>query len=170
MSVAGADHRGPQSLAHNTKPQKRCRESIMKHLRCIKNTSIQSKNRRSGEEGFAILDALIAAALFGVFMMGVIGMLVQTGNTNTLARDVTEASSLAADVIERLASLPYEDPDLQNNTMTEPDTEDGKYSFAITTALDAVADNTMSIAVTVSWMDGGRAKNITINDIKVDFI
>jgi Tfp pilus assembly protein PilV len=142
----------------------------MKQLRVIQHTSIQSSSRRSGQEGFAILDALIAAALFGVFMMGVIGMLVQTSHTNTLARDVTEASSLAADVIERLASLPYDDPDLQNNTMTEPDTEDGKYSFAITTALDAVADNTMLIAVTVSWMNRGRVKNITINDIKVDFI
>lgn len=142
----------------------------MKHLRIIQNISIQANNRRSGEEGFAILDALIAAALFGVFMMGVVGMLVQTSKTNTLARDVTEASSLAADVIERLASLPYDDTNLQNNTMTEPDTEDGKYSFTISTALDAVADNTMLIAVTVSWMNRGRVKNITINDIKVDFI
>lgn len=142
----------------------------MKHLRSIQNASIQSKNRRSGEAGFALLDALIAAALFGICMMGVIGMLVQTSNTNTLARDVTEASSLAADVIERLASLPYNNPDLQNNTATEPDTEDGKYSFAIATAPDAIADNTMSIAVTVSWMNRGRIKNITIHDIKVDFI
>lgn len=142
----------------------------MKHLRPIQKEGIQSKHRRSGEEGFAILDALIAAALFGICMMGVVGMLVQTSNTNTLARDVTEASSLAADVIERLASLPYDDPDLQGNTMTEPDTEDGKYSFAITTALDAVVDRTMSIAVTVSWMNRGRVKNITIHDIKVDFI
>lgn len=142
----------------------------MKHLSSIQNAAIQSKNRRSGEEGFAILDALIAAALFGICMMGVVSMLVQTSNTNTLARDVTEASSLAADVIERLASLPYDHPDLQNNTMTEPDTEDGKYSFAITSALDQVVDHTMSIAVTVSWKNRGRVKNITIHDIKVDYI
>jgi Tfp pilus assembly protein PilV len=142
----------------------------MKHLRIIQPTNVPSSIRRSGEEGFALLDALIAAALFGICMMGVIGMLVHTSNTNTLARDVTEASSLAADVIERLASLPYDDADLQNNTMTEPDTEDGKYSFAIATAQDAVADNTMSIAVTVSWMHRGRTKNVTVNDIKVDFI
>lgn len=142
----------------------------MKHLTSIQNAAIRSENRRCGDAGFAILDALIAAALFSVVMMGVIGMLLQTSKTNTLARDVTEASSLAADVIERLASLPYDDPDLQNNTVTEPDTEDGKYSFAITTALDAIADNTMLIAVTVSWTNRGRVKNVTINDIKVDFI
>jgi Tfp pilus assembly protein PilV len=142
----------------------------MKHLKIIQYTNAPSNIRRSGEQGFAVLDALIAAALFGICMMGVIGMLVHTSNTNMLARDVTEASSLAADVIERLASLPYDDSDLQNNTMTEPDTEDGKYSFAITTALDAVADNTMSIAVTVSWLHHGRIKNVTVNDTKVDYI
>lgn len=142
----------------------------MKHLRFFHNASTPSRNHRSGEEGFAVLDALIAAALFGVFMMGVIGMLIQSSNTNILAREVTEASSLAADVVERLASLPYDDPELQGNSKKEPDTEDGKYSFIIDAVVDEVVDHTMSIAVTVNWMHRGRAKSVTINDIKVDFI
>jgi Tfp pilus assembly protein PilV len=142
----------------------------MKHLSSRHKAVIRPKTNKTGEEGFAILDALIAAALFGVFMMAVVSMMMHTSHTNRLARDVTEASSLAAGVIERLASLPYDDPNLQNNTVAEPDSEDGRFSFAVTTSLDSIADNTMSIAVTVSWVSQGRTRNVTINDIKVDYI
>lgn len=127
-------------------------------------------NRTGGEDGFTILEALIASALFGVFMMAIVSLVVGSTNTNRLARDVTEASALASDVIEQLASLPYENPDLQNNTVNWPDTEDGKYSFAITTSLDAIIDHTMSVAVTVTWKDRNRTRNVTINDILIDFI
>jgi type II secretory pathway pseudopilin PulG len=141
-------------------------------------TFLQNKNRRSpvlanrtgGEDGFALIEALIASALFGVVMMGIVSMMVGSTNANRLARDVTEASALASDVIEQLASLKYENDDLQNNTVAWPDTEDGKYTFTVTTSPDAIVDNTMSIAVTVSWQDRGRTRNVTINDIIVDFI
>jgi Tfp pilus assembly protein PilV len=142
----------------------------MKHLSSHHAIGIRPRINQTGEEGFVILDALIAAALFGVFMMAVISMLVNTSHTNNRARDVTEASSLAAGVAEQLASLAYDDDDLQKNQVSIPDSEDGRFSFAVTTSLDTVVDNTMYITVTVSWVSQGRTRNVTINDIKVDYI
>lgn len=142
----------------------------MKFLSFNNRCSLWLLKKTDGEEGFTLLEAMIAAAIFGIFMMAVISMLTGAINANKLARDVTEASALAADVVERLASLPYEDADLQNNTVSWPDTEDGKYSFAISTTQDAIVDHTMSVAVTVSWRDRGITRNVTINDIIVDFI
>lgn len=142
----------------------------MKHLSNHPKAGTRPKRNKTGEEGFVILETLIAAALFGVSMMAVISLMLHTSHTNLLARDATEASSLAAGVVEQLASLPYDDTDLQNNSVVIPDSEDGRFSYAVTTSLDAVVDNTMLITVTVSWVKQGRTRNVTFSDIKVDFI
>jgi Tfp pilus assembly protein PilV len=130
----------------------------------------QVRRLSAGQEGFSVIEAMLAAAIFGVFMMGVIGMLVGTFNTNNVSRDITEATARGADVIERLAKLPYFGGCLENNTCSEPDSQDGKYSYAINTIMDDLMDNTMSIAVTVSWRDRGRTRSVVINDIRADFI
>ena len=142
----------------------------MKHLSRHPKAGIRPTRTKTGEEGFVILETLIAAALFGVSMMAVISMMLHTSHTNVLARDATEASSLAAGVIEQLASLPYDDTDLQNNSVAIADSEDGRFSYAVTTSLDSVVDHTMFITVTVSWVSQGRTRNITMNDIKIDYI
>lgn len=117
-----------------------------------------------------ILEGLIAAAIFGIFMMGVMGMLVGTFNTNNVSRDITEATARGADVIERLAKLPYFGGCLETNTCAEPDSDDGRYSYTINTIMNDVMDNTMSVVVTVSWRYKGRTRSVVINDIRADII
>lgn len=121
-----------------------------------------------GDEGFAILEAMIAAATFGIFMLAVIGMLMQTYKTNNVSRDVTEATALAADEIETIQLKGYDNADLQNNTY--PSAQVDKYTINVATSLDTIIDHTMSVTVTVNWQDKGQARNVTINDILVDFI
>lgn len=142
----------------------------MKHLSSMHQFGKKLRRFTAGREGFSILEAMIAAAIFGIFMLGVVGMLVGTFNTNNVSRDMTEATARGADVIERLAKLPYFGGCLASNTCTEPDSDDGKYSYNINTIMNDIMDNTMSIAVTVSWRDRGRTRSVVINDIRADII
>jgi Tfp pilus assembly protein PilV len=142
----------------------------MKDLSSIHKPGKRVRHLGAGQEGFAIMEGMIAAAIFGIFMMGVISMLVGTFNTNNVSRDITEATARGADVIERLAKLPYLGGCLENNTCSEPDSQDGRYSYTINTIMNDIMDNTMSIAVTVSWRDRGRTRSVVINDIRADII
>lgn len=142
----------------------------MKHQSSIHKFNKKVRHLTAGQEGFMILEGLIAAAIFGIFMMGVMGMLVGTFNTNNVSRDITEATARGADVIERLAKLPYFGGCLETNTCTEPESDDGRYSYTINTIMNDVMDNTMSVAVTVSWRYKGRTRSVVINDIRADII
>jgi prepilin-type N-terminal cleavage/methylation domain-containing protein len=126
-------------------------------------------NVKGNAKGFALVEVLIASAIFGIFMTAIVSMTVAAVKTNDLARDITEATSLASDVIERISLLDYDDAQLQGNSLTEPEAMDGKYSFAINTAKDAVLDNTMLITVTVNWKFRGIPKKVVITDIRIAF-
>jgi type II secretory pathway pseudopilin PulG len=142
----------------------------MKYLSSIDKCGKKIRQLTAGQEGFTILEGMVAAAIFGICMMSVVGMLVGTFNTNNVSRDVTEATARGADVIERIARLDYFDNRLQTNTFTLPDSDDGKYSYAVNITLNDIMDNTMSIAVAVSWRDRGRTRSVVINDIRADII
>jgi Tfp pilus assembly protein PilV len=142
----------------------------MKELSSIHKLGNKVRQLSAGQEGFAILEGMIAAAIFGIFMLAVVGMLMGTFNTNNVSRDITEATARGADVVERLAKLPYLNGCLEDNTCVEPDSDDGKYSYTINTIMNDIMDNTMSIAVTVSWRDRGRTRSVVINDIRADII
>jgi type II secretory pathway pseudopilin PulG len=142
----------------------------MKYLSSIDKSGKKIRQLTAGQEGFTILEGMVAAAIFGICMMSVVGMLVGTFNTNNVSRDVTEATARGADVIERIARLDYFDNRLQTNTFTLPDSDDGKYSYAVNITLNDIMDNTMSIAVAVSWRDRGRTRSVVINDIRADII
>lgn len=140
----------------------------MKQRLLLHKLSHTLRKRSADQEGFAILEAMIAAATFGIFMLAVIGMLMQTYKTNNVSRDVTEATAFAADQIETIQLKGYDNVDLQNNTY--PSAQVDKYTVNVATNLDAVIDHTMTVTVTVSWQDKGRTRNVIINDILVDFI
>ncbi len=136
----------------------------------MKIFSGQSRKITDNENGFMIIEGLIAIAVFTLVMTYITAMIVGSVRSNDLGRDITEATSLGADVVERISLLPYHDPNLQNNTYTEPDAMNGKYNFAINTVTDAVLENTMLITVTVNWRYRGENRRVIITDIKVDYV
>lgn len=142
----------------------------MKYLSSIHKSGKKIRQLTAGQEGFTILEGLVASAIFGICMMGVVGMLVGTFNTNNVSRDMTEATARGAEVVERIARMDYFDDRLQDNTFAVPDSDDGKYSYAVNIRLNDIMDNTMSIDVTVSWRDRARTRSVVINDIRADII
>ncbi|MGD8345107.1 MAG: type IV pilus modification protein PilV [Desulfobacterales bacterium] len=79
-------------------------------------TSIQPAKRLTGghretsTRGFTLIEVLIAMAIFAIGILAVTTMQMRSINQNASARLQTEATTLAADWMEQLLALPYDDP------------------------------------------------------------
>jgi len=100
------------------------------------------------QKGFTLVEVMIGMAIFviGYLAVGSMQMLAIRGNTN--ARQITEAATLAADQLETLIVLPYDnidsgDPVIQGAYTVNWQVEDGPLP------------NTKLITVTVSWQHRG---------------
>jgi len=118
---------------------------------------------KRGQQGFTLIEVLIALAIFSVGMLAVGAMQITSTNSNASARIHTEEYTWVVDQIERLTALSYDDDDL------DPDEDhsvvQGPYTVSWTVVDDAPVVGAKRIAVTA---DGShrRARPITIEFIK----
>lgn len=66
--------------------------------------------RPDNARGFTLIEVLIGMAIFAIGILAVTTMQMRSINQNASARLQTEATTLAADWMERLMALPYDDP------------------------------------------------------------
>jgi Tfp pilus assembly protein PilV len=135
----------------------------------LMNTDGSMKNqKKTGQEGFTILEALVAIAVFTVAMVGIFSMQTTSVTTNDLARGVTDQSAMAAEVMERLIALPYDDADLTNGSIPPPQKQ-GRYTISWTVAEDDMIANTKTITATVTWIERGLQKTINLTYVKAKY-
>ena len=72
------------------------------------------KNQR----GFTLIELLIALVIFAVGILGVATMQITSIQGNSKGRQISEASNVAADRLERFVSLAYDDPALDDGAGT----------------------------------------------------
>ena len=126
-------------------------------------TGRMKKLKINQPEGFAIIEALVAMAIFAIVMLAVITMQTKAVQTNDIARGVTEQTALAAEQMERLVALPFTHPDLTGNH-TAP--AQGRYTIAWTVAGNAMIDNTKTITITVTWQEASLQKSVNLTFIR----
>jgi len=124
------------------------------------------KNKALGEQGFTLLEVLIAVVILAVGLLAIGQMQIIAIRFNYQGRDTTQAITLATDQLECLKSLPFDHADLADTTTdnnsdlsntgtidhADPNNPvDGKY-----TRIWNVADNSdiKSVMVVVSWLSG----------------
>jgi type IV pilus modification protein PilV len=69
--------------------------------------------------GFTLIEVLIAISIFAIGILAIAGMQIKSINLNSAARMQSEATNAAVDCMERLLSLPYEHPDLDEAAGTQ---------------------------------------------------
>ena len=122
----------------------------------------------SDMRGFTFVELLIVLAIFAIAVLAVAAMQVTSINSNASARMSGEASALAANQMEALMVLPYDDdnldPDLNPHQVT-----DGAYSVNWNvTESDIDGDGTndsKTIIVTVQCANR-NARDVSIQYIK----
>lgn len=132
-------------------------------------TSCEAIEKRSKEKGFTLIEAMIGIFVFTVGILAVMSVQNASLSSNSMARGTTEGAAFAADVIETLRTMDYGiDSELTDGTHAPPASD--RYSISYAIERDAIIDNTMLISVTISWMEGGTPKSLTLDYIKPDNI
>lgn len=108
--------------------------------------------------GFTLLELLIAISILTVGLLGVASMQVSAIRGNDFASAQTEAATAGMDRIEKLLSLPYDSLTSGNHT-------DPHYPISWNVTDNSPLNNTKTVVVTVSWVDRGKARNVSMRRI-----
>jgi type IV pilus assembly protein PilV len=118
------------------------------------------ERRRFNQEGYSLMEVMIAIGIFSIGLLATMSLQTYSINTNAKSMGVTDACGWAADRMEKMVTLPYDD--IVDTTETE-----GPYTIALTVAEGATITNVKTISVTVSSINN-RPKNITFTYYKAD--
>ena len=120
------------------------------------------------DRGFTFIEVLIVLAIFSIGVLAVAVMQVTSIGTNAAARMSGEATALAANQVEALMALPYDDADL-NPANNPHGFQQGAYTVTWNvTESDVDSDGTndsKTVLVTVSCTNP-NARGISIQYIK----
>ncbi len=133
-------------------------------LKCLMLT-----DRETAEacRGFTLIEVLIAMAIFAIGILAIAGLQIRSINLNSSARMQSEATIVAVDVMERLASLPYDHPDLDESSGTQQNQvgaytvfwqidNDSPISWCKTIAVWVTADNPNAGEVRINFIRGSE--------------
>jgi len=130
-------------------------------------TSYETIKRKGSQSGFTLIEAMIGIFVFTVGILAVMSLQNTSINSNALARSTTEGAAFAADMVETLRTLDYEnDAGLADGTHTPPSSD--RYSVSYTIQRDAIIENTLLMSLTISWVERGAPKSLTLDYIKPD--
>ena len=123
-----------------------------------------------GEEGFTVVELLVAMSVFGIVLTAVAGAFISAAQSVGNQRLRTAATRLAVDRLETLRSLPFADLDGQAGEITEG--AHGR-TFPVRTevtsidaatgapAVPASSAAVKQITVTVSWTSKGTTREVS---------
>jgi len=109
-------------------------------------------------KGFAMIEALVAAALLSMAMLGTAGFLIHVIRVNQNAEHLVNASSLAGDAIETLKSGPYD-------SVAGFSDSPSIYQRVCDVAADVPGPGMKTVTATVRWTWRGKAREISLATI-----
>ncbi len=131
---------------------------------------LMSKN---SSHGFTLIEVVIAISIFAIGFLAVAALQISASKSSRRALEVTEATAIASDQMERLMSLSFDDGELV--TGTTHSNNQGKYNVQWgVTFSDAIITGTTTldaktINLNVSWnrvLSGGSSQR----SVNIDFI
>jgi len=141
----------------------------------------------TNQQGFTLIEILIAITIFSIGILAVAVMQVSSIKGNSFANGLTEAVTLAQDKMEELMSLDYGDNDLldvdlngaaglaetvnADDSINADGSNPGQGTNARYDVFWNIADNTpfahtKTISVITTWTEEGRERRVTLNWVK----
>jgi len=124
-----------------------------------KNNAIRKSKK---DEGFTLIEVLIAISIFAIGMLAVATMQISAIKVNSNAGKITTRITWAQDKLEKLMALPYTDSQLQAAGSPFQETTSDGYIVSWTVTDNTPITNTKLITVTVT----GRGKTTRVSYVK----
>lgn len=86
----------------------------------MRHILIQKKNRQSSENGFSLMEVLIALSIFSLGILSIGLLQEQSSFSNVSSGNIMENVSMSVDRLEKLMSLEYNDPGLSTDASLNP--------------------------------------------------
>ena len=117
-----------------------------------------------GQAGFSAVETIVAVVLFGILMLGFVGIFPLGLRTVEKGERMTAASSLAQDEIERLKQLRAADPDLIAGAHTDGANPIlGAYSRSWVVTDDDPMAGMKRLDMTVTFSERGVVRTINMS-------
>jgi len=123
----------------------------------VKKAMTISRLRKN--QGFTLIEIMIAIFLLVVAMLGVISVTVMVIRGNAFSKTMTTATTLAADKMEELKNTAY--ASLADGT----DTQETLYTRTWDVTADSPATGMSTLVVTVAWTWQGTGHNVVLRSI-----
>ena len=136
----------------------------MTELKSTKENLLSSGLKLKREEGFTLLEVMLAISILMVGLLAVASMQVSAIRGNAYASRQTEGTGMALDRMEKLLDLPYDNADLATGNHADPNPPSG-YSVSWGVTDDAPLSNTKTVSVTVTWIDHGAQKSVSMQRV-----
>ena len=120
------------------------------------------------QDGFSLLEVVIAISVFAIGMLAVAGLQTTSITGNFTARQATVSTSLGQAEIERLLALPFDHPDLSATAGNPRSWTEGNYLYRLEVTPDDLFANTKTIQLDVEYSMKGQAKRTRIVSAKAD--
>ncbi|MGA9479530.1 MAG: prepilin-type N-terminal cleavage/methylation domain-containing protein [Desulfobacterales bacterium] len=132
-----------------------------------KTYALMRTTAKNNQEGFTLIEVLIAMAIFAVGILALAGLQVTYIGGNASAQMQTEATALGAQVIEQLKSLPFDAAELDSaaNPHQPPAGGSGPYDVQWTVADNTPVNNAKTIDVTVTPINRFNGRRVNISTI-----
>jgi len=122
------------------------------------------RTRVRGQEGFSAVELMIAIVMLGILMMGFMSVFPMGLRTVAKGERMTVATSLAQDEIERLKTLPDNDPDLvAGNHADAANPILGTYTRTWVVTDDSPMAGMKSVNMSIACTDNGMPRTINMN-------
>jgi len=120
---------------------------------------INSKTARPvREKGFTLVEVLIAITIFAYGILAVAGMQIASMKGNTSARDLTEASTVGSDQLEKLMLSAYDS--ISDGSRTKD-----IYGITWNVQDNTPQPDTKTVIVNVSWTERGTQRRVSMCNV-----
>jgi type IV pilus assembly protein PilV len=110
------------------------------------------------EKGFTLVEVLIAITIFAFGILGVASMQIAAMKGNSSARDLTEASTLGSDQLEKLMLSSYDS--ISDGSRTKD-----IYGITWTVQDDTPQPDVKTVIVNVSWTERGNQRQVSMRNV-----
>jgi type IV pilus assembly protein PilV len=125
------------------------------------------KNNKKEQDGFTVLEVLIAMLIFAIGIMGVGAMQLASIEGNASARDMSRASTVAVEQLEQLLNSDY-DLIAAGTQVVGPNAQYPVQYTIDTTVDDAGTDgvDTKTVTIAVTWVNkAGVTQTVNVQQI-----